>query len=160
MSDLVGLWVLHRVREIEPDSSSQGDTRPEQLTAFIGYLVYRCADFTMRIQGTRSARRKQYLQTRTAYWKRAIRWVESLPPGREAEIAHRCLHDIAAHPEHRHMAFVAEHETADPRRDRDQASRKKRRPPKPMGRPRVHPLPVSRNRVCATCHGMGVIPME
>lgn len=160
IGDTVGLWVLHRVREIEADPVAPPDCRPDQLRYFIGYLIYRCADFSMRRLGTRSKKRKQYLLTRASYWRRAIRWVEDLPPGREAETANRCLQAIAASPEHWDLPYVASHETEDPRRDTDQTARRKRKPQKPMGRPRVHPRPVQRNRVCGQCRGMGVLPLD
>lgn len=160
IADTVGLWVLHRVRDIEVGPQPKPDVMPEQLRFFRGYLIYRCADFKLRAQGTRSQKRQAYLKNRQAYWRRAIRWVEDLPPGLEVETANRCLHDMAAHPEYRELLYVAEHETADPRRDTDQKARAKRKPAKSMGRPRIHPVPVQRNRVCNACRGRGVLPLD
>ena len=144
ISTQLGTWVLHGVAE------------EQELLHFVGYLRYRIADFDRRRQRCAvSGPRRRYLTRRISYWRRALRWVSSLEPQTARPLVDRLLEDLRnAQVEY---PYVSDHECSDPRRDKDQRSRRKEEWKPGVGRPRGETSRRPPLSLCGICRGMGTV---
>lgn len=140
----LGTWVLHGVAE------------EQELLHFVGYLRYRIADFERRRQRCAvNGTRRRYLTRRISYWRRALRWVSGLEPQIARPLVDRLLEDLRNAREE--YPYVSEHECSDPRRDKDQRSRKHETWKPGVGRPRAATSRRPPVRLCGNCRGMGTV---
>ena len=148
VSERVGTWVIHELRDVE------------NIEHLIGYMMFKIDDQKRRKAAARARSDigcMRALGRRGSSWSRACRWVQRSRGSDYSAIASRILHDFSMHAEHSMLPFVSPADAIVDKGHKTASKLKYMAEDRTCGRPRARKLRTVDFKPCKACSGIGMV---